>query len=195
MVTQFILNPNLGVAFCRAQHMDEQGIPYESYSPHKRNTELPYQPTLYPGLVFFRYLLKGNLIPDACAVARKECFLEAGLFEPGLGESAAWYNWLRFALDWDVFFDPAPKVFVRKPRTASLKKVGLSQAELQARYDCYQALEAYLRDNGYPKVLRRQAHWAKLQFMRRKGFKMSVSQKLMRVYHALTVPRFDPTPV
>lgn len=195
MVTQFILNPNLGVAFCRAQHMDELGNPYESYSPHKKNTDLPYQPTIYPGLAFFRHLLKGNVIPDACAVARKECYIETGLFEPTLAGSAAWYNWLRFSLEWDVFFDPAPKVFVRKAKSLLSKRSSLSQDELEDRYNCYQALESHLKENGYPKLLRQQTHFAKLQFMRRKGFTMSFPQKMMRLYHTLTAPRFDLTPV
>jgi hypothetical protein len=195
MVTQFILNPKLGFAFCRAQHIDELGNPYESYSPHKKNTDLPYQPTLYPGLVFFRHLLKGNIIPDACAIARKECYMESGMFESSLTNSATWYNWLRFSLEWDVFFDPAPKVFVRKPRSLPSNGLTLNQEDLEARYNCYEALDAYLKENGYPKTLRQQAHFAKLQFMRRKGFSLSLPQKVSRLYHSLMSPRFDLTPV
>jgi hypothetical protein len=198
-VTQFILNPSLGFAFCRAQHMDENSMAYESYTPHKKHSDLPYHPTLYPGLVFFRQLLKGNVVPAPCAIARKQCYQQIGMFENTLAISADWYNWLRFTLEWDVYFDPAPKVFARKPRMMSEPTTERTstnrQSELEHCLLCYQQLEKHLQNESYPKVLRRQAQLAQLQFMRRKGYKMSLSQKFMRIYRKLTAPTFELTPV
>jgi hypothetical protein len=198
-VTQFILSPSLGFAFCRAQYIDEHSSPYESYIPHKKHSDLPYQPVLYPGSVFFRQLLKGNVVPTSCAITRKQCYQQIGMFEDTLAASADWYNWLRFCLEWDVYFDPAPKIFIRKPRMTSnhdASSAGLDrQAELEHQMLCYQQLEKHVMEGHYPRGFLRQTQLAKLQFMRRKGYKMSLSQKVMRIYRKLTAPTFELTPV
>lgn len=186
-VTQFILNPRLGVAFCRAQCLDEQNVPYETYMPHKTDSNLPYQPTLYPGQLFFRHLLKENLLPSPAVMARRQCFTQAGLNNPvGFSE---WQAWLCFSLDWDVYFDPEPKVYYRQNRQApsSVK----TQDDLDRMLACYQAVETYLTERRYPKPLKRQAQLARLQFMRRKGLKMNLSEKLMRLYRRLTIQSGD----
>jgi glycosyltransferase involved in cell wall biosynthesis len=185
-VTQFILSPRLGLSFCRVQYMDEQSEPYERYSPPKKNSELPYHPTLYPGRMFFRQLLKGNFIPESAAIARKTCFLRAGGFQSELGVSSLWQSWLRFCLDWDVYFDPLPKVLSRRPRHAPEAHQGKSGAELKDDLRCYLALETYLKAHDYPAMFHHYAQFARLQFMRRKGFKMSIPERMIRFYRKLT---------
>jgi len=185
-VTQFILNPRLGLAFCRIQFMDEESIPYERYMPSKKNSDMPYHPTLYPGRLFFRQLLKGNLIPDSSAVARKLCLMRAGGFESSLKTAAVWQQWLRVCLDWDVYFDPLPKVLVRRARQASDPLVNRPAEELECELQAYAALEDYLKAHKYPMPARHQAQFARLQFMRRKGLKMSLPDRLIRLYRRLT---------
>lgn len=184
-VTQFIINPRLGLSFCRVQYMDEHSQPYERYSPQKKNSEFPYHPTLYPGRMFFKQLLKGNLIPESSTIARKTCFLRAGDFQSELGESSLWQAWLRFCLDWDLYFDPVPKVLSRRPRHAPEAHQGKSRQALKHDLLSYLALEEYLKAHDYPHAFRHHAQFARLQFMRRKGFKMSIPERLIRFYRKL----------
>ncbi|MCE3234777.1 MAG: hypothetical protein K0Q50_957 [Vampirovibrio sp.] len=185
-VTQFILNSRLGMAFCRVQCLDEGNAPYETYIPHKKDSNLPYQPTLYPGQLFFRHLLKENILPSPAVIVRKACFIQTGLENEDVFE---WEAWLCFALEWDVYFDPEPKVYYRQDRGrhAGVK----SPDELERILFCYRAVEAYLANHRYPKPLKRQAQLARLQFMRRKGFKMSLPEKMMRLYRRFTAEPFD----
>lgn len=190
-VTQFILTPRLGVAFCRTQCLDENNVPYESYIPHKTDSELPYQPTLYPGRIFFRQLLKENLLPAPSVMVRNACYEQAGIAPWPMDEFHQWQAWLCFSLDWDVYFDPEPKVYNRQSQQAQLEIPPKSPAVLERMLQCYQAVETYIAEQRYPKPFRRQAQLARLQFMRRKGMKMSLTESLMRLYRHLTVPAFE----
>lgn len=185
-ITQFILNPRLGLAFCRTQAMDEDSIPYERYIPSKKNSDMPYHPTLYPGRLFFRQLLKGNLMPESSVIARKSCFERAGGLQPQLQSAAIWQHWLRICMDWDVHYDPLPKVLFRRERHAPEAASRNSGEVLEDELRSYLALEDYLKAHAYPKAYQHQAQFARLQFMRRKGFKLSFPDRLIRLYRSLS---------
>ena len=186
-VTQFMLNPKLGTIFCRVQYMDEDSQPYERYYPSKKNSDMPYYPTLYPGHEFFRQLLKGNFIPDSASIIRKICIERADGFQAQLLGSSLWQNVLRCCLDWDVYFDPIPKVMVRRPRQIKEAEVVQATEETsETHLLSYRLLEEYLEDRGYPKHIRHQVQFARLQFMRRQGLKMSLPERIMRFYRVLS---------
>lgn len=189
-MTQFILNPQLGFAFCRAQCIDEHSVPYESYIPHKKDSDLPYQPTLFPGWLFFGQLLHENPLPPSAVIARKACYEKVGGFHPDVLENGALLHWFCFSLDWDVFFDPEPKVYCRQPRTLGAPSLQSPEA-LSDMLNCYEALDHYLKAGKYPRNLKRQVQLARFQFMRRKGMPMSVYEHVMRLYRKLTVRRFS----
>ncbi len=193
-VTQFILAPSLGFAFCRAQALDEHSTPYETYFPHKKDSDLPYQPTLFPGKLFFSQLLRENPLPAPAVLCRKACYEQVGGFHRQVAENGEWLNWLRFALDWDVFFDPEPKVYCRQPRAFRLARTKTPEA-LADMLHGYQALEQYIQAGNYPKNFRRQAELARLQFMRRKGMRMSFTEQVRRLYRKLTAGSFERRPI
>ncbi len=185
-VTQFILNPRLGLLFSRVQYLDDNGVPIERYAPPKKNSELPYHPTLYPGRLFFRQLLKANLIPAGSVIARKACFNRAGGFQNELGHSSAWQLWLRFSLDWQVYFDPVPKLLSRQSTQEASLHQGKSRQGLHQLLQSFLALQDFMAAYHYPKPLQHQVQLARLQFMRRKGIKLSVGDQLLRFYRKLT---------
>jgi hypothetical protein len=182
-----MLNPRLGLAFCRMQAMDEDSIPYERYIPSKKNSKMPYHPTLYPGRLFFRQLLKANLVPESSVIARKSCFERAGGLQAQLNSAAVWQHWLRICLDWDVHYDPLPKVLFRWERNALEAPTAKSGEVREDELHSYLALEEYLKVHGYPKACHHHAQLARLHFMRRKGFKLSFPDRLIRLYRSLSV--------
>lgn len=194
-MTQFILTPRLGLSFCRVQHMDEHSVPYERYEPSKKHSDMPYHPTLYPGRFFFRQLLRENFIPESSAIIRTSCLERAGGLQAELGASSLWQSWLRCSLDWDVFFDPIPKVLSRRSRQSPEANQDKSEAELADDLQSYILLEGYLKAHDYPAATRHQAQLAKLQFMRTQGLKMSLPDRIMRFYRKLTASAMNLNPL
>jgi glycosyltransferase involved in cell wall biosynthesis len=185
-VNAFKQYPRLGFAFSRVQCIDADSTPYEKYIPRKQDSSLPYQPTLFPGHALFKLLLPGNFIPAPGAIARKACYEQYGHFHPALTHSGDWYNWLLFSLDWDVYYDPSPRVYYRKHQQNMHMTYEKPRHALENSLLCYTELEAYLKARKYPRELRRQVLLAKLQFKRKNGFDMSVPEKLLRLYGKLT---------
>lgn len=185
-VEQFRKNPSLGLAFCRVQCIDEESRPYDKYIPRAEYPSLPGDPTVFRGHDFYRTLLKENFVASPSALARKACYEENGYFHLALTHSGDWYNWLVFALDRDVYYDPEPAVFYRK-----------HAANMHATYEkprhahentllCYTELEAHLKKKGYPRKLLWWTTLARLQYKKKHGFALSVPEKVMRVYGKLT---------
>ena len=185
-VTQFMLHPKLGTIFCRAQAMDEHSQPYERYWPSKKNSNMPYTPTLYPGNEFFRQLLKGNFIPDSASVIRKTCIERADGFQHQLLGNSLWQNALRCCLDWDVYFDPIPNILARALKLEKDAKVIPNAGGTENQVLSYLLLEEYLKERCYPKQLRHQVQFTRLQFMRRQGLKMSFPERIIRFYRVIS---------
>ncbi len=185
-VTHFVLHARIGLLFCRAQLIDGNGVPYERYIPHKKNSDLPYQTTLYPPRALFSDLLKENFITVTGVLLRKSCFERTGPLDASLGESAFWRQWLLTSLDWGVCFDPAPKVYQRLPMSQAGEapvKIGNPHDRLQV----YQQVETFLSGREYPKALRRRAQLCQLQFKRKLGLPLSFPERVIRLYRILTL--------
>ncbi len=180
-VQRFTQHPKLGFAFCRVQCMDADGQPYDKFIPNPRGVALPSQPKLFKGRELFPQLIKANFVPAPSTIARKACYEQYGLFHPQLTHSGDWYNWLLFCLDWDVWFEPATKVYYRKHQQNMHLTYEKPRHALENTLLCYQALEAFLIAQHYPGTLLQQSRLARLQFMHKNGFELTLSQKLTRI--------------
>lgn len=180
-VQRFIQHPTLGFAFCRVQCMDADGQPYDKFIPNPETIALPSQPTLFKGHQLFRQLIKANFVPAPSTIARKACYEQYGLFHPQLTHSGDWYNWLLFCLDWDVWFEPAAKVYYRKHQQNMHLTYQKPRHALENTLLCYQALEAFLKTQNYPETLLQQSRSARLQFMHKNGFRMTLREKSRRI--------------
>lgn len=178
-VTEFLLTPRLGLVFCRAQCVDANGVPYEKYVPHKKNSMLPYQPTLFPSGSLFTPLLRENLMPESGVLLRKQCLERTGLLNPALTRAACWHVWTLIALDWILYFDPNPRVYQRLP----MSQVGMPASgaiDGETRLLHYQALENFLVQRHYPAPLIRRTRLVQLQLKQKLGLPLSVPEKLYR---------------
>ncbi len=178
-VTEFLLTPRLGLVFCRAQCVDANGVPYEKYVPHKKNSMLPYQPTLYPSGSLFTPLLRENLMPESGVLLRKQCLERTGLLNPALHRAACWHIWTLVSLDWILYFDPNPRVYQRLP----MSQVGMPTAgaiDGETRLLHYQALERFLTQRHYPAPFIRRTRLAQLQLKQKLGLPLSAPEKLFR---------------
>jgi hypothetical protein len=185
-VTEFLLTPRLGLVFCRAQCVDANGVPYEKYVPHKKNSMLPYQSTLFPSGSLFTPLLRENLMPESGVLLRKQCLERTGLLNPALHRAACWHIWTLVALDWILYFDPNPRVYQRLP----MSQVGMPTAgaiDGETRLVHYQALERFLVQGHYPQPFIRRARLAQLHLKQKLGLPLSVPEKLFRWIRFLTL--------
>ncbi|MCE3233914.1 MAG: putative glycosyltransferase protein [Vampirovibrio sp.] len=179
---QFQAHPQLGYAFCRVQCMDEHSNPYPKFIPRLEEKSLSSEPHLYPGRALFRELVKGNFIPAPSVLARKACYQQYGHFHSELTHSGDWYNWLLFSLDWDVYYDPEPKVYYRKHNQNMHMTYQKPRHALDNSLLCYLELEKFLKKHQYPAVLLRSAYLAKLYFMKKNGYPVSPLGKLFLLY-------------
>lgn len=185
-VTQFVLAHRLGLVFCRVQCIDANGVPYEKYIPHKKNSNLPYRPTFYPSRSLFTELLKENLIPESGAIIRKSCFERTGPFDARLERAAFWHQWALVSLDWVIYFDPSPKVYQRLPMSQAGQPQP-SSLDGQSRLWHYEKLETFLKTRDYPEALRRRTQLFRLQLKRKLGISLSVPEKLVRLARFFTL--------
>lgn len=181
-VKQFQANPRLGYAFCRIQCMDEHSVPYQKFIPRLEEKSLADSAHLYNGRTLFNQLVKANFIPAPGAIARKACYEQYGDFHPELTHSGDWYNWLLFALDWDVYFQPEARVYYRKHNQNMHMTYQKPRHALDNSLLCYTELAAFLHKNHYPASLQRSAHFAKLCFMKKHGYPVSAIGKLFLLY-------------
>jgi len=185
-VTQFRNNPKLGFAFCRVQCIEADSTPYDKYIPRAGHPKLPTQPGIIPGQALFEFLIRENFVASPGAIARKACYERIGYFKPELTHSGDWYNWLAFALDWDVFYEPEAKVYYRKHR----QNLHLTYADPNHTREnsllCYTVLEQFMRTRKDDPKLIRQLQLARVQFMKKYEFPMTLPQKLTRLYGKLT---------
>lgn len=184
-VTQFVLTPKLGLAFGRVQCMDGNGVPYEKYIPHKKNSNLPYQPTFYPPASLYSELLKENIIPECGVLLRKNALERAGALDVALDKAAFWHCYALLSLDWKVYFDPSPRVYKRVP----LSQVGQPESAAidgSSRLLHYEKLERFLHTHDYPKPLSRRTQLFRLQLKRKMHLPISLPERLIRLYRFLT---------
>jgi glycosyltransferase involved in cell wall biosynthesis len=183
---QFQSNPKLGFAFCRVQCIDEHSTPYDKFIPRANYEHLPEQATLFEGHSFFGRLVKENFVPAPGAIARKRCYEQYGKFHMALTHSGDWYNWLLFALNWDVYYQPEAKVYYRKHQQNMHMTYAKPRQALENTLLCYTELQRYLKQGHYPAALQRKTELAKLQFMNKNGFRLSAPEKLSRMVGKLT---------
>lgn len=184
-VTQFVITAKLGLAFGRVQCIDGNGVPYEKYIPHKKNSRLPYQPVFYPPNSLYTELLKENIIPECGVLLRKSTLERVGELDVSLGKAAFWHRFALISLDWKVYFDPAPKVYKR----VSMSQAGQPESAAidgASRLLHYEKLEHFLRNHHYPKPLQRRTQLFRLQLKRKMRLPMSLPERLIRLYRFLT---------
>lgn len=185
-VTQFVLTPKLGLVFCRAQCIDGNGVPYEKYIPHKKNSDLPYQPTFYPPRSLFSEMLKENLIPESGVLLRKSAIERVGPLVPELGKAAFWHRYTLISLDWKIYFDPSPKVYKRLPMSQSGQPES-SAIDGERRLRHFEGLESFLKTHAYPKPLLRRTQLSRLQLKRKLGLPLSLPENFLRFYRFLAL--------
>lgn len=184
-VTQFVITPKLGLVFGRVQCIDGNGVPYEKYIPHKKNSNLPYQPTFYPPASLYSELLKENIIPECGVLLRKSALERAGALDVELDKAAFWHRYALISLDWKIYFDPSPKVYKR----VAMSRVGQPESAAidgASRLLHYEKLEHFLKAHGYPKPLSRRTQLFRLQLKRKLRLPMSMPERLIRLYRFLT---------
>lgn len=180
-IQSFEKYPKLGFAFCRVQCIDEQSQPYDKFIPNPESVFLPTRATLLRGHDLFRQLINSNFVPAPSTIARKACYTQFGMFHSQLTHSGDWFNWLQFTLDWDVWFVPEAKVYYRKHQQNMHLTYEKPRHALENTLLCYQELERFLIMHHYSRAFIWRCRFARLQYMHRHGFSMSLNDKLSRL--------------
>jgi hypothetical protein len=108
-VTVLDTHPAVGYAFCPAVRVQDgvemDVLGYSAISPRDR---------IYPGRSLLRGLLRGNVVPAASGMVRRELYDRLGAFPLDLPWAGDWYLWSLFAMFSDVAFFAEPMVCYRK---------------------------------------------------------------------------------
>ncbi|MGE0201144.1 MAG: glycosyltransferase family 2 protein [Candidatus Melainabacteria bacterium] len=179
-VTQFEQHPNLTLAFCRVQCMDDHGTPYDKFIPRQPYPRLPQAATVFQGADFFRRLIHENFVPAPAALARKASYERHGFFHPDLPHSGDWYNWLMFALDGAVYFQPEAKVHYRKHASNMHVTYDKPRHALENTLLCYQTIEQQLAASPHHAALLEPLKLARLQFMKKHDFPLTLPETITR---------------
>lgn len=102
-------DPDVTFAFCPAMSLEgarEAGVVPFCW--------VPPAVTVLEGRDLLRRLLRNNMIAAPAVLARKSCYLGAGLFPLDLPFAGDWYFWCRFALEGRVACFPEPMVYYRQ---------------------------------------------------------------------------------
>lgn len=178
-VRAFEIHPNLGYAFCRVQIIDENNTPHPQFIPRQDYPGLPEEPTFFSGHDFFKRLIRANFVPAPSTIARKACYETYGLFHPALTHSGDWYNWLVFALGFNVYYNPSPQVYYRKHSANMHRSYTKPAHAVENSLLCYQEVLKQLHQYQMPKSL----HWitrlAMARFKRQHQLAMNFSEKLL----------------
>lgn len=177
-VEQFKQNPQLGYCFSRVQCMDNDGIPYDKFIPNPKTIPIDDHSGTLKGKQLFQNLLKGNFVPAPGAIARKACYEQYGLFHLALTHSGDWYNWLAFALDWDVYYYAEPAVYYRKHphnmhQTYKDPRHGLDNSLL-----CLNILQQFLTENHYDPILINWVNKAEKRFKAKHNYPLSLVDRV-----------------
>ncbi len=181
-IDAFNENPALGMAFCRAQIMDEDSQPAEKWIPRQNYPQLAKIPTVYSGRTFYKKILQENFVPVIAAMARKECYEKAGNYNPRLTHTGDWYLWMQFALAWDTYYDPEPMVYYRVHRN-NMHQTYTSDTHTQENtLACYEELLRYVKAHHYglyPELL---ARLAQIRYKRKHQLNLAPSEQLMQTF-------------
>jgi glycosyltransferase involved in cell wall biosynthesis len=179
LVQRFAEYPNLGFAFCRAQIIDENGAAQSKWIPRMDTIfPAPKTPMLYPGPVFFKQLIKTNFVPVLGTLARKVCYEQTGGFVPDLIHCGDWYNWLRFSLYWDVFFEPEAMVGYRQHSSNLSRNYAQRSYPVENTLLCYEHVRAYIRKHDLSEELLKAVDVAEILFRRNKNLPRSFQQRM-----------------
>lgn len=176
-VDEFENYPRLGFVFCRAQIIDDTSTPQGKYIPRQGGAFPMEEPCAYQGHEFLRYLAQENFVPVLSTLARRTCYEQVaengGPFDPELVHTGDWYNWLRFSLHWDVFFNPEPMAYYR------IHGGNLSTSYENRAYPVdnilltYRKLRAYIRSRDLPIYLIKWLNRAEARFKKQKNLPLS----------------------
>ena len=179
-VEAFDRTPDLMLAFCRVQCIDENSKAYDKFIPRTDYVGLPDSSTLFEGTELARLLLKENFVASPGALTRKSCYEKHGYFHPELTHSGDWYNWLLFALDGKAWFEPEAAVYYRKHSANMHVTYEKPRHAQENTLLCYAELERHIKEGDFPPSVLWWATLAKLQYKKKHGFKLNAAEKVMR---------------
>jgi glycosyltransferase involved in cell wall biosynthesis len=98
--------PEIGLACCRHQHIDEIGRRLKYISHSHRKT---------PGIIpnFIEKIAVNSLFDPPAVVVKKEVYDKLGKFNSQMGASADHEMWLRIAVNYPVWFEPQVLAYYR----------------------------------------------------------------------------------
>jgi glycosyltransferase involved in cell wall biosynthesis len=101
-------NPRVGYAICPAVYLENgQETGLADYSVHGDHD------VILRGHRFLAKLARGNSVPAASGVVRRECYEKVSVFPLDLPYAGDWYLWSIFALHYDVAYFAEPLVSYR----------------------------------------------------------------------------------
>lgn len=176
-VEQFDANPNLGLAFCRAQIMDNNNALVNKFIP-KKPTRFPAETeTTYTPDAFFPWITQANFMPVLGTVARKKCYDEITGFDPDLIHTGDWFNWLRISSRWETFYTPRAGVLYRQHQNNLSTSYENKAYPTENTLLCYQKLNTFLVNNNLshltPAVL-----LATQRFKKKHGLPLGFGEKI-----------------
>lgn len=106
MEVAFNTHPEIGVACCRHQHIDETGcrLKYVSRLHRKKAGIIPN---------FIEKIAVRSLFDPPAVVVKKEVYEKLGKFNPRMESSADHEMWIRIAVNYQVWFEPQILAFYR----------------------------------------------------------------------------------
>lgn len=135
-------NSQGGVAYARAQGMDEQG----NFLP-----QLTGAPERFPGHTL-KSLLYGDFVSAIAVVVRREALAQANGYDKTLIANEDWDLWIRLAMHWSVHYDPVIRARYRYHR-GNLTKSG-SVRMMRVMQDRIRVLDKfYAQPNIAPELL------------------------------------------
>ncbi len=179
-MTVFEQGPATGLAFCRAQVMDEESQPVEKWVPRLNYPKLAETPTVYPGRAFYKKIVQENFVPVVAAMARKACYEKAGHYNPKLTHTGDWHLWMQFSLGWDVYYDPEPMVSYRIHRNNMHRTYTRDTHTQENTLACYEALLDYIQANRYGWHAALLARLAMIQYKRKQTLDLESPEKLLQ---------------
>jgi hypothetical protein len=111
-------------------------------------------------------------------MARRECYEKTGGFVPDLIHCGDWYNWLRFSLHWDVFYEPEAMAYYRQHTTNLSRNYADRKYPLENALLCYRHLRDYIRSNQLPPELLKAVDVAEIVFRKEKKMPHTLTQKV-----------------
>lgn len=180
-VDQFNQHPDLMLACCRVQCIDDDSAPYDKFIPRSNYPGLPTEPRVFDGADFYRVLIQGNFVASPCALAKKSLYEKFGYFHPDLPHSGDWYNWLLFGLEGKVYYDPDALVLYRKHQNNMHVSYDKPQHAIDNTLLCYDLLLEKIPENlaGVTKL-------ARIHYKKQHKQSLSLGEKAQRALSKLT---------